>query len=184
MHTYTSYKHKNSITTYSSVTVLCWTTSQFIFLVVDAGFHQGILKNSSDKGMDMKTFAAFVSNQISNKEVADLILFEYTDWKRPGDREAILQQFINYSSDMMFKAPAVLSAKSFVDHKLDTYMYCFDHWEHTNYFPNWTGAYHTAELPFVFGRTLSNYSSSSENDTEIVFTKKVIQWWTEFAKMG
>ena len=90
-------------------------------------------------------------------------------------------------TDSLFKAPAVRSAQVFVKNDLkETYFYCFDHVK-SKVFPPWAGVPHGSDVIYVFGRPFLEYnkSVSEANQTaEIIFSKQVITFWSNFAKNG
>lgn len=64
----------------------------------------------------------------------------------------------------------------------NVYMYLYTHRSKGNPWPNWTGVMHGDEINYVFGEPLNpglNYT-----DEEKGFSKKIMKYWTNFAKTG
>lgn len=64
----------------------------------------------------------------------------------------------------------------------NVYMYLYTHRSKGNPWPNWTGVMHGDEINYVFGEPLNpglNYT-----DEEKLFSKKIMKYWTNFAKTG
>ena len=123
------------------------------------------------------------------QKVIDAVIFEYTDWTNKTNLEVIRQNYMDVISDALFKAPAVRSAKAFVKHDIDTYLYCFDHFvsSHIPPIPPWAGVIHTGDVKYVFGEPFLNYNNSvseAEQNVEIKFSKEIISKWSSFAKIG
>ena len=146
-----------------------------------------------DHGLNKTTFdnlvksGRWVYNQ--TQKVIDAVIFEYTDWTNKTNLEVIRQNYMDVISDALFKAPAVRSAKAFVKHDIDTYLYCFDHFvsSHIPPIPPWAGVIHTGDVKYVFGEPFLNYNNSvseAEQNVEIKFSKEIISKWSSFAKIG
>lgn len=144
-----------------------------------------------DKGLNKTTFDTLVKGNKrwvynQTEKVPDAIIFEYTDWTNKTNPLVVRKQYIDVITDSSFKAPAILSAKAFVDKKIKTYFYSFDYY-HSSHFPSWAGVFHSADLPFVFGSYFDHYNSSvslGEQGVKIIFAKTVMTMWSNFAKNG
>ena len=70
------------------------------------------------------------------------------------------------------------------------YVFVFDHKPVFSTFPEWAGATHAEDVPFVFGVPLMNitgplnFGTSNFSDTEKGFSLYVMKLWTDFAKYG
>lgn len=58
----------------------------------------------------------------------------------------------------------------------------FTHHSFNSIIPAWTNATHTDELPYVFGQTLN--SALGFTDDEKNMTRKIMKYWSNFAKTG
>ena len=144
-----------------------------------------------DKGLNKTTFDSLVKGNKrwvynQTEKVSDAIIFEYTDWTNKTNPFVVRKQYMDVITDSSFKAPAILSAKAFVDKKIKTYFYSFDYFR-SRHFPSWAGVFHSADLPFVFGRYFDWYNSSvslEKQGVKIKFSKAIMTMWSTFAKNG
>ena len=141
-----------------------------------------------DKGLNKTLFdqlikkEKWINHQTSQAENA--IIFEYTDWANQTNPSVVRQKYMDVITDCIYKAPAVRSAKAFVEHDMKTYFYRFDHFVSRTY-PPWAGVVHCADLVYVFGYPFSHYNkSTAPQDKEITFSKDIISMWGNFAKTG
>lgn len=63
---------------------------------------------------------------------------------------------------------------------LDVYFYHFTHRATNHLWPEWLGVLHADEIQFVFGEPLLN--ASTFNEEEKVFTRKILKYWSNFAR--
>ena len=186
--TYGSYLNRSQARTNHNV---CKTSLSVIFLsLLFLGVTPGI--PNIDKGINQTAFDNLVRygqhwtyNQ--TQKVVESVIFQYTDWVNQTDPLVrFRQKYMDVITDSLFKAPAVRSAHIFVKNKLkDTFFYCFDHVK--SKFPTWAGVFHGSDLIYVFGRPFAKYNKSVSEDNqtaEIIFSKKVITFWSNFAKAG
>lgn len=160
------------------------------FVLPEKGVTPGI--PGIDKGINQTTFDScvrrgrhWVYNQ--TQKVVESVIFQYTDWINQTNLLArFRQKYLDLITDSLFKAPAVRSAQVFVKNKLnETFFYCFDHVK--SRFPTWAGVFHGSDLIYVFGHPFARYNknvSESNQTEEIIFSKKVITFWSTFAKTG
>lgn len=142
-----------------------------------------------NKGINKETFDSLVQsgrNWVYNQtqKVKDAMIFEYTDWTNQTNPLVLRQKYIDILSDSSFKAPAVRSSEVFVRNNITTYFYSFDHFVSPN-FPSWAGVVHGGDIIYVFGKPFLKYNkTATEQDEEIMFSKKVISLWSNFSKSG
>ena len=114
-------------------------------------------------------------------------IYRYTDWTNVNDPSKNRRMFMDMMGDVMFVAPAVQSAKAFVNHSLPaTYFYQLQYREDEGFFgriPSWVKAYHGADISYVFGVPLSLNASHLYTEGAN-FSREVITIWTNFAKTG
>ncbi|XP_031551374.1 neuroligin-4, Y-linked-like [Actinia tenebrosa] len=125
----------------------------------------------------------FVVNQKPPLPAA--MIYRYTDWSNVNDRYRNRRMFMDMIADAMFIAPAIQSAKAFVNHSLPTYFYQLQYRADNGIFgpiPSWVKAFHAADLSYVFGFPLMNASQLYTKDAN--FSREVIKIWTNFAKSG
>ena len=142
-----------------------------------------------ENGMSTSTFTKTVEGSIwiQNQENRTLksIIYEYTDWFNRDNLNITRQNFVNLCSDAGFKAPAVLSAKKFAKKGLKTYLYQFEHaskYMNGAEIPFWKGVYHRADIHYVLGTPIRDAPNS--NNTEVTFSRRIIQLWADFARTG
>lgn len=62
------------------------------------------------------------------------------------------------------------------------YMYLYTHRTRSNPWPRWTGTMHGDEISYVFGEALN--PALDYTDEEKVFSRRMMRYWTNFAKYG
>ena len=108
-------------------------------------------------------------------------LYPYSEYRHP------INVFHAMATDMAIASRAYDLAET-VSGDVPVYLYRFD-WDETR-FPNKTGAFHSLEVPFVFGRLNLDFTLA-----KLVANKKVVKaaqplvaevmaYWTNFAKTG
>ena len=126
----------------------------------------------------------WLRNQSPN--LPELLIYEYTDWSNATDPYVLRQRYIDINTDAVFKAPAILSAKAFVEKKASTYFYQFE--KAPKVFPGyqqppWMGIYHGADIYYLFGLPFS-VPKNLTSVTDVKLSKNTITLWTNFAKTG
>ncbi|XP_072048620.1 cholinesterase-like [Amphiura filiformis] len=130
-----------------------------------------------------------------NDLVEDSIRQEYFDWSFADDPEADYFDAWNYyAGDAAFACPATMETR---EHAMagehDIYQYYFTHVPSISFFttqyfdPQWLGAGHTEELPYVFGYPFYPpvyFESVEYLKEEMSLSQQVMKYWTNFAKTG
>lgn len=62
------------------------------------------------------------------------------------------------------------------------YMYLYSHRSRSNPWPRWTGVMHGDEINYIFGEALNPNLDYTEE--EKVFSRRMMRYWTNFAKYG
>ncbi|XP_050542863.1 acetylcholinesterase-like [Daktulosphaira vitifoliae] len=121
-------------------------------------------------------------NPRADPVVRAAIAFEYTDWLSPNDpiknRNALDKMVGDYQFTCNVNEFAHLYAKA----GNNVYMYYFKHRSLNNPWPKWTGVMHGDEISYVFGDPLNK--SKSYEPEEIDLSKRMMRYWTNFAKTG
>lgn len=112
----------------------------------------------------------------------EAIVFQYKPWINPLDqtlnRIAIEQAF----GDLNFVCPTIHFAERFALAGLPVYQYRFEHRTTNHYWPEWIGVMHGEEINYVFGEPLDPRKNYTRIEKK--FSKKIMKYWTNFAKTG
>lgn len=151
----------------------------------------------SESGYDKSTFEnIIVPNALTyGKRKQSNVLHhaaiqQYTSWADPNNELTIIQNTVDLFSDVVFYAGIISAAKMHFDTMENgrLYFYLFDHKSPFSD-PRYQGASHTEELPYVFGFP-TEYASKYElanisiAEHEFDLSKKLMAYWTNFAKTG
>ncbi|CAH1244324.1 NLGN4X [Branchiostoma lanceolatum] len=152
-------------------------------------------------GIDRNRFESVVRSFVQDvfqtrlQEIIDAVTFSYTDW---GDRNNDLKRrksTVALFTDFFFVVPAIKTVNSHSRNSptKKTFFYTFQHQSENTSVPDWTGAIHGEELPFVFGAPIANtqllspdglYSFTSYSKQEAMLSVAIMTYWTNFAKTG
>ena len=123
------------------------------------------------------------------------ILHAYVDWQDTSNKTLMRQKAIDLLSDVNFNADLIHAADvhSSIGETGRTFFYVYDHQLSTN--PSnrgYDGAAHSEELEVVFGLDMATDDIPGSLDDpatllpahEILFSKQVMEYWTNFAKTG
>ncbi|MEW8547641.1 MAG: carboxylesterase family protein [Candidatus Thiodiazotropha sp.] len=118
------------------------------------------------------------------------LIHQYGEWTNPEDEVTILQKTVDMFSDAQFNAGAVRSAMvhSATTEEGRLYFYVFDH-KGVMADSRLTGASHADDVPFVLGfpaAFVALYTMAGLNISQAEFSlsRKVMEYWTNFAKTG
>ena len=136
----------------------------------------------------------------ANTAMTQTAIFEYTDWMNETSGLQRVQQIIDMGSDLFFKCPVSLLAKTWTGSAnraqgTKLFVYTFSHV--SGIYPPWAGVPHSGEIIFVFGAPLLTTSlpktpdatgkptgSLTFTDADRAVSSQVITMWTNFAKTG
>ena len=138
-------------------------------------------KNTSMPRSDYEQ-ALRVAAQSDIQMLADAIEFEYEVPYDYENQARLLDILDNVVGDSDFICPVTGFAERYVQDNSNVYMYHFLQTSTHNPWPDHLGVMHGYEIDFVFGIPLKeglNYS-----DEEKDFSRKLIQYWSNFAKTG
>nr|AAK09373.1 acetylcholinesterase precursor [Schizaphis graminum] len=121
-------------------------------------------------------------NPNADAAVKSAIEFEYTDWFSPNDPEKNRNALDKMVGDYQFTCNVNEFAHKYALTGNNVYMYYFKHRSLNNPWPKWTGVMHGDEISYVFGDPL-NPNKRYEIE-EIELSKKMMRYWTNFAKTG
>ncbi|XP_042310892.1 acetylcholinesterase-like isoform X2 [Sceloporus undulatus] len=88
-------------------------------------------------------------------------------------------------ADYYFVCPAAQFAAKMREAGSPVYTYSFTHHTSGSVWPEWAGAPHGAEVPYVFG-TLDTVLAVNQTYTkaEVALSRRVMRYWAEFARSG
>ena len=132
---------------------------------------------------------SFTSND--NQLIKDAILFQYLDHSIPYCRLKMRKAFGDIATDCVFHAPAIFEANALSRAGKHPFVYIFSHHPKYSLLPEWTGAFHGADLMFSFGEPIARMQLfdafpfvNGFNDMERGLSIFVMKLWTNFAKYG
>ncbi|XP_061475127.1 cholinesterase-like [Rhineura floridana] len=87
--------------------------------------------------------------------------------------------------DYFFVCPVAEFAAKMVEAGCPVYAYYFTHHTSGSVWPEWTGAAHGSELPYVFGNLESLLGvNKTYTEAEAALSRRMMGYWTEFARSG
>ncbi|XP_070593959.1 acetylcholinesterase-like isoform X2 [Erythrolamprus reginae] len=91
----------------------------------------------------------------------------------------------NFYTDRIFSCPLMEAAGNIRKTGSPVYAYLFAHRPSWSIWPEWIGASHSAEVPFVFGSFESvNLINQTYTEAEARLSRKMMHYWAEFARTG
>ncbi|GFO40069.1 carboxylic ester hydrolase [Plakobranchus ocellatus] len=112
----------------------------------------------------------------------EAILFHYRNWRKPNDGIELRKSVDKAASDYYFVCKVNELAKSYARQNVPVYYYWFDQRWSANPWPKWMGVLHADEIWFTFGHPLNRSYSFTEG--EKMLSRKMMTYWTNFAKTG
>ncbi|CAF3296288.1 unnamed protein product [Rotaria socialis] len=112
------------------------------------------------------------------------LIQKYTDWSDWSDnlRNAVI---LSYAvGDGYFTCPTVTVANAYAMQHMPVYYYHFVARPSTSDWHSWTGVMHGDELMFVFGEPLNATDSKLYKYEEIQLARRIMTYWSNFAKYG
>ncbi|VDM07242.1 unnamed protein product [Wuchereria bancrofti] len=124
--------------------------------------------------------------KVQPKLVRQAAAFTYRDrhCKNTAQKNEFYAEQINQMvGDYFFTCDSIWFAEHMKKGSGKIYVYYFDQRSTANPWPEWAGVMHGYEIEFVFGVPLYN-RTARYTDQERIFSKKVLQYWTNFANYG
>ncbi|GAB1606389.1 acetylcholinesterase-like [Argonauta hians] len=112
----------------------------------------------------------------------EAILYQYTNWENPDDKISNRNKLDQLVSDYNFLCHVNQMAEAYSNAGEKVYYYYFTHLPSQSPWPDWVGAYHGAEIEFIFGAPVERKRNFLENEVEL--SKKMMRFWTNYAKTG
>jgi len=116
----------------------------------------------------------------ANKPIIDAICYKYTPWDNVHDIKRNIELLDDAPADYHFICPALDFANTYATNQQDVFFYHFTQRASNHLWPDWFGVMHTDEIQFVFGKPL--YSQANFTEEEKVFTRKLLKYWSNFAR--
>lgn len=110
------------------------------------------------------------------------IAYRYTNWANVNDSNQNRQNLDDAAGDFHFVCPVVDLANQYAFYNQKVYFYHYTHRSSKHHWPEWLGVMHADEVGFVFAEPLNE--TLSFNDKEKTFTRRIIKYWSNFAKYG
>ncbi|XP_070594034.1 cholinesterase-like [Erythrolamprus reginae] len=100
-------------------------------------------------------------------------------------RERYRSALSRFYTDRIFACPLREAARNIRKRGSPVYVYLFAHHPSWSVWPEWIGAFHTAEIPYVFG-TLESVMPVNKpiTEAEARLSSKIMHYWAEFARTG
>lgn len=117
-----------------------------------------------------------------NKYVLDAIEFQYTPWTDPNDPYLLRDGVEAAVGDYNFACATVELAREYAYAGQNVYFYLFNHRSSENPWAKWMGVMHGDEIMFIFGQPLDNNFNYETKEKRL--SKKMMKYWTNFAKTG
>lgn len=121
-------------------------------------------------------------NPGADAAVRAAIEFEYTDWLSPDDPVKNRIALDKMVGDYQFTCNVNEFAHKYASTGNNVYMYYFKHRSLNNPWPKWTGVMHGDEISYVFGDPLNPRKTYEPEEIEL--SKRMMTYWTNFAKTG
>lgn len=141
-------------------------------------------RKEEDIYVPRKRFEHEVKNlfNFSNSIGHQAIIFQYTDWEDPEDSARTINSFDKSVGDYYFTCNVNNFAKAYAKSGQTIYMYYYTHRSSQNPWPKWMGVMHGDEISYVFGEPLNPNIPYLQKERNL--SKKIMQYWTNFAKTG
>lgn len=158
--------------------------------------------NSFSEGMSRQQQKIYIDklfkdmNKTYNDVMIDSILHQYTNWSNKNDPVLRRTMFLDFLMDVHYTYTTVQTADAHfrTESPNNTYMYHFKHKPSFSLSPSWIeGADHSEEVPFVLGfpRFFMYLYGIIKADpalglpqNELLLSKIMMKYWTQFAKTG
>ncbi len=108
------------------------------------------------------------------------IKYRYTNWNNVESRQANFENLDRAAGDFELVCPTVDFANYYAMNNLSVYFYHFTERGSASPLPEWFGAIHTAEIPFVFGTPLEY--PYRYTPIEMQLSRKMMRYWSNFVR--
>ena len=112
----------------------------------------------------------------------DAIMHHYTYWLDPDNQTFIRDRIENSVADLHFICTVNELGLNYANAGYDVYYYWFSHRSTVSPWAKWMGVMHGDEINFIFGEPLNSSLEYTHEEKEL--SKKMMRFWTNFAKTG
>ncbi|XP_029633054.1 acetylcholinesterase [Octopus sinensis] len=112
----------------------------------------------------------------------DAVLYQYTNWENPDDKISNRNKLDQLVTDYNFLCQVNQLAEAYSNAGEKVYYYYFTQIPSQSPWPKWVGAYHAAEIEYIFGSPVDRSKNFLDNEVEL--SKKMMRFWTNYAKTG
>ncbi|XP_076648871.1 acetylcholinesterase [Halictus rubicundus] len=142
------------------------------------------IDGSEDVKVSREQFVSAISelNPYVSQLGRQAIIYEYTDWLHPDDPHANRNALDKIVGDYQFTCNVNEFAERYAETGNTVYMYYYKHRSANNPWPRWTGVMHADEISYIFGEPLD--TSKGYTRQEVALSKKMMKYWSNFAKTG
>ena len=122
--------------------------------------------------------------ELNSTTAREAIVFRYTDWLTPNDTVANVHGLEQAIGDSSFLCPLNQFALQYaaVDGAAPVYTYFFTQRYSSNPWPTWMDVLHGDEVLFTFGQVLADGANFTDDERRL--SRKIMRYWTNFAKFG
>lgn len=110
------------------------------------------------------------------------VAFQYTHWQDPNNKVMNRVNLDQVVGDYHLVCGVNDFAEAYARANLDVYYYYFTHRSSQNLWPKWMGVMHADEINYVFGEPLNPKFKYHKQEREL--SRKIMKYWTNFAKTG
>ncbi|XP_070593970.1 cholinesterase-like isoform X2 [Erythrolamprus reginae] len=150
-----------------------------------APFIHNIFPNITDNLINQEQLLKGIGLLVRNatEDLIQTIAMKYSEGQHgPAQYRSALSHFY---TDQVFACPTKEAAENIGKTGSPVYVYLFAHRPSWSVWPEWIGASHGADVPFVFG-TLESVIPVNQTNTEaeVRLSHKMMHYWAEFARTG
>ena len=114
--------------------------------------------------------------------VLDSIAFQYSDWHHINDTYKNFEALDQATGDAYFVCGVNALAHAYAAHGHHVFYYFFSQRFQSNPWPEFMGVLHGDEILFVFGEPFKTHTSFTDDEKRL--SRKMMQYWTNFARSG
>ncbi|XP_043974961.1 acetylcholinesterase-like isoform X2 [Gambusia affinis] len=118
----------------------------------------------------------------SSEIVKQTVISHYTDWENEENKKTNRDEMGRMVGDVLFNCPVIDFATRYAEHGGKTFFYFFDQLSSPNPWPRWAGVMHGSEIDYVFGNTLNESRSFTQD--EMTVSKNIMQHFGNFSRTG
>jgi acetylcholinesterase len=116
----------------------------------------------------------------SSPAIQNAVLYRYTNWDNVHNLKKNFENLDDAAGDFHFVCPTVDFANIYAINDQPVYFYQFTQRNSRHFWPDWLGVMHGDEIAFVFGEPI--HPANNYTEGERVLAKKMLKYWSNFAK--